>query len=124
MQVGSVFLFPAFGLQALRGGGPRRLRVATLIALAVIAAFAVAASAPWSGNRVSTAYGYADSVPRALLLFGFTLGLPVVGASGAVRLAGGRIRAILWPYAIGVIAAGFGWVAGVVLATWMLPLVA
>jgi hypothetical protein len=122
MQVGSVFAFPAVGLRALRTGGPRRLRAATAAALAVVAVFALLAAWTPMGNRVSTAYGYADTAPRALLLYGLTLGLPVLGASGAIRLLGGRFGAMLWPYAVAVIAAGFGWVAGVVLATWMLPL--
>jgi hypothetical protein len=122
LQVGSVFAFPALGLRALRAGGPRRLRAVTAAALGLVAVFALAAAWTPFGNRVSTAYGYADTATRALLLYGLTLGLPVLGASGTIRVLGGRFVAMLWPYAFAVIAAGFGWVAGVVLATWMLPL--
>ena len=123
LQAGSVFAFPALGLMALRAGGPIRLRLATVIALGVVVVFALAAASAPFGNRLVSAYGYADTAPRAVLLYGLTLGLPVLGGSGTVRLLGGRFAALLWPYAAAVIAAGFGWVAGVVLATWFLPLV-
>lgn len=122
LQAGSVFAFPALGLKALRSGGPRRLRWLTGAALAVVVLVALAAASAASGNRLVTMYGYADTAPRAVLLYGLTLGLPVLSASGTIRLVGGRFAALLWPYAAAVIAAGFGWVAGVVLATWLLPL--
>jgi hypothetical protein len=110
------------GLKALRSGGPIRLRLATVAALGVVVVFALAASSAQFGNRLVSTYGYADTVPRALLFYGLTMGLPVLSASGTVRLLGGRFAALLFPFAAAVIAAGFGWVAGVVLATWLLPL--
>jgi hypothetical protein len=122
VQVGTVFAFPALALRALRSGGPRRLRVATIAALGAIGIFAMAAASAPFGNRLSTPYGYADTASRALIIYGLTLGLPVLGSSGTIRVLGGRFTALLWPYTAAVIAAGFGWVAGVVLATWMLPL--
>jgi hypothetical protein len=124
LQAGSVFAFPALGLKALRAGGPARLRLATMIALGVVVVFALAAASSPFGNQLVSGYGSADTVPRAVLLYGLTLGLPVLGGAGTIRLLGGRFAALLWPYAAAVIAAGFGWVAGVVLATWLLPLVA
>jgi hypothetical protein len=116
-----VFVFPAFGLMGLRSGGPKRLRVVTVVALGLVLVFALIVSAG-GAHRPASAYGDADTIPRAVLLYGLTLGLPVLSAAGAVRVLGGRVGAFLWSYAGSVIAAGFGWVAGVVLATWLLPL--
>ena len=122
MQAGSVFAFPAVGLKALRAGGPSRLRLATIIALGLVGVFAVAAATKPFGARLLSSFGYADTGPGALLLYGLTLGLPVLSGSGVIRVLGGRFTALFWPYAAAVIAAGFGWVAGVVLSTWLLAL--
>jgi hypothetical protein len=122
LQAGSVFVFPAIGLRALRLGGPVRLRVATVIAIGVIAVFAIVVAVQPPDIRPMWSLGRAETLLQALLLYGLTMGLPVLSGAGVVRLLGGRFASLFWPFAAAVIASGFGWVAGVILATWMVAL--
>jgi hypothetical protein len=111
-----VVLFPALALRAKRTGGSVSLWRLTGISVGLILLLAaVAASAP-ATNAVGPTYGYGYTAPRVLLLFGLTLGLPLISAGFAVHMFSVCLRSQLGVYAIGVICAEWACVVGVLAA--------
>lgn len=114
-----VVLFPALALRAMRVGGPASLWRAVGLGLGTILSLAMVLATPWAGNALTSTYGYAYIAPRTLLLFGLTLGLPLVSAGFAMHICA-RIRLQSGAYAVGVISAALAWIVGVLIAMRML----
>lgn len=114
----SVALFPALAVRARRSGRATLWRT-TGLGVGVIVALGLVLAAPWAGNALAPTYGFADTAPRTLLLFGLTVGLPLISAAAAADVCAGmpvRLRA----YAVGVVCAALAWVVGVLLAIRLL----
>ena len=121
LTAGVLFGFPALAIWARRRGGSR-LGFATGAAVAVVVAFSVLAASQQFGNRISMSANAGSTVTGVVLLFGFTFGIPVVAASLAVNVLS-RDRLPFWAvYAATVGAAAFGWMLGVIGATWIFPM--
>ena len=116
LRLGCLLLFPALAVWAWRAGGGRRLWAVTAAALGVVLLFAALAASAAGGNALVETHGYSYTLPGSLLLHGLTLGLPMVAASLAVRGAGGRVTSRVALYALGLLVALVGWVAGIVAA--------
>lgn len=116
LRLGCLLLFPALAVWAWRAGGGRRLWAVTAAALGVVLLFAAFAASAAGGNALVETHGYSYTLPGSLLLHGLTLGLPMVAASLAVRGAGGRVTSRVALYALGLLVALLGWVAGIVAA--------
>ena len=116
LRLGCLLLFPALAVWAWRAGGGRRLWAVTAAALGVVLLFAALAASAAGGNALVETHGYSYTLPGSLLLHGLTLGLPMVAASLAVRAAGGRVTSRVALYALGLLVALLGWVAGIVAA--------
>jgi len=116
LRLGCLLLFPALAVWAWRAGGGRRLWGLTAAALGVVLLFAAFAASAAGGNALVETHGYSYTLPGSLLLHGLTLGLPMVAASLAVRGAGGRVTSWVALYALGLLVALLGWVAGIVAA--------
>lgn len=124
LQAASILLFPALALWAWRSGGPGGLWRATGLGVGLILLFAaITASAP-AGNALAPTYGYGYTAPRALLLYGLTLGLPLVSVGLTVHAFAGRHRSGPGLYAVGVISATLAWVIGVMTAYRILSAIA
>ncbi|HKV43275.1 MAG TPA: hypothetical protein VJT32_01155 [bacterium] len=124
LQVASIALFPAFALWAARTGGPIRLWRTTGLSIGLMLVFAATAASAAAGNALAPTYGYGYTAPRALLLYGLTLGLPMVSAGLVVHALAGRARSRRGLYAVGVICAALTWAVGVVAATWLFAAIA
>ena len=109
-----LLLFPALAVWAWRAGGVRRLWALAGAAVGVVLLFAAFAASAAGGNALVATHGYGYTAPGSLLLHGLTLGLPMVAASLAVQGAARRIGSRAGLYALGLLAALLGWVAGVV----------
>ncbi|MBI2114897.1 MAG: hypothetical protein HYT85_07440 [candidate division NC10 bacterium] len=120
LQAGIILIFPAVALRAWRNGGTRRLASATIGALVLISAFALAAAGEWSGNRLTATYGYGYIAGHALLLFGLTLGLPVLAAAAVIRAWKPTRGTFLRPYSIAVLAAVGVWAGASVLGYYVM----
>jgi hypothetical protein len=120
LQAFSILLFPVVVLRARHAGGPRRLWWATGLGMSVILLFAAAVASPSAGNALAPTYGYGHIASRALLVYGLTLGLPVISSGFVVHAFGNRIRSQRWLYALSVVCAVLAWVVGVVAATVIL----
>jgi len=116
LRLGCLLVFPALAVWAWRAGGGRRLWALTAAALAAVLLFAAFAASAAGGNALVETHGYSYTLPGSLLLHGLTLGLPMVAASLAVRGAGGRVTSRVALYALGLLVALVGWVAGIVAA--------
>jgi len=116
LRLGCLLLFPALAAWAWRAGRGRRLWAVTAAALGVVLLFAALAASAAGGNALVETHGYSYTLPGSLLLHGLTLGLPMVAASLAVRGAGGRVTSRVALYALGLLVALLGWVAGIVAA--------
>lgn len=114
-----VVLFPALALRAMRTGGPASLWRTTGLSVGLILFLALVLATPWAGNALAPRYGYGYTAPRSLLLFGLTLGLPLISAGCATHVFA-RIRVKSGVYAAGVIAAMLAWVVGVWVAVRIL----
>ena len=110
-----VALFPALALRAMRIGGTASLWRTTGLGVGLILLLALILATPWAGNALAPSYGYGDTAPRALLLFGLTFGLPLIAAACATHVFGG-IRVRWGVYAAGVFCAIVAWAVGVWLA--------
>jgi hypothetical protein len=110
-----VALFPALALKAMRIGGTASLWRTTGLGVGLILLLAIIMATPWAGNALAPSYGYGYTAPRALLLFGFTLGLPLIAAACATHVFAG-IRVRVGASAAGVFCAMLAWVVGVWLA--------
>jgi len=119
VSVLGVVLFPALALRAMRTGGPASLWRTTGLGVGVILLLALALAAPWAGNALAPTYGYGYTAPRTLLLFGLTLGLPLISAAFATHVFA-RTRVRLGVYAAGVICAVLAWIVGVLVAARIL----
>ena len=117
LRVGCLLVFPALAVWAWRTGGGRRLWALTAAALGAVLLFAAFAASATGGNALVETHGYSYTLPGSLVLHGLTLGLPMVAASLAVRGAGGRVTSRVALYALGLLVALLGWVAGIVAAT-------
>ena len=117
LRVGCLLVFPALAVWAWRAGGGRRLWALTAAALGAVLLFAAFAASATGGNALVETHGYSYTLPGSLVLHGLTLGLPMVVASLAVRGAGGRVTSRVALYALGLLVALLGWVAGIVAAT-------
>jgi hypothetical protein len=117
LRVGCLLVFPALAVWAWRAGGGRRLWALTATALGAVLLFAAFAASATGGNALVETHGYSYTLPGSLVLHGLTLGLPMVAASLAVRGAGGRVTSRVALYALGLLVALLGWVAGIVAAT-------
>ena len=109
-----LLLFPALAVWAWRAGGARRLWALAGAGLGLVLLFAAFAASAAGGNALVATHGYGYTAPGSLLLHGLTLGLPMVAASLAVQGAARRIGSRAGLYALGLLAALLGWVAGVV----------
>jgi hypothetical protein len=116
LRLGCLLVFPALAVWAWRAGGGRRLWALTAAALGVVLLFAAFAASAAGGNALVETHGYSYTLPGSLLLHGLTLGLPMVAASLAVRGAGGRVTSRVALYALGLLVALLGWVAGILAA--------
>ena len=114
LRVVCLLLFPAVAVWAWRAGGARRLWTLAGVAVGLILLFAAFAASAAGGNALVATHGYGYTAPGSLLLHGLTLGLPMVAASLAVQGAARRIGSRAGLYALGLLAALLGWVAGVV----------
>ncbi len=124
LQAASILLFPALALRAWRSGGSGGLWRATGLGIGLILLFAaISASAP-AGNALAPNYGYRYTAPRALLLYGFTLGLPLVSVDLTIHALAGRLRSGPGLYAVSVISATVAWVVGVLTASRILSAIA
>jgi hypothetical protein len=117
LRVGCLLVFPALAVWAWRAGGGRRLWALTAAALGAVLLFAAFAASATGGNALVETHGYSYKLPGRLGRHGLTLGLPMVAASLAVRGAGGRVTSRVALYALGLLVALLGWVAGIVAAT-------
>ena len=117
LRLGCLLVFPALAVWAWRAGGGRRLWALTAAALGAVLLFAAFAASATGGNALVETHGYSYTLPGSLVLHGLTLGLPMVAASLAVRGAGGRVTSRVALYALGLLVALLGWVAGIVAAT-------
>jgi len=117
LRVGCLLVFPALAVWAWRASGGRRLWALTAAALGAVLLFAALAASATGGNALVETHGYSYTLPGSLVLHGLTLGLPMVAASLAVRGAGGRVTSRVALYALGLLVALLGWVAGIVAAT-------
>ena len=117
LRVGCLLVFPALAVWAWRAGGGRRLWALTAAVLGAVLLFAAFAASATGGNALVETHGYSYTLPGSLVLHGLTLGLPMVAASLAVRGAGGRVTSRVALYALGLLVALLGWVAGIVAAT-------
>ncbi len=115
LSVLGVVLFPALVLRAMRTGGPAALWRTTGLGVGLILLLALVFAAPWAGNVLAPTYDYAYTAPRTLLLFGLTLGLPLISAGVATHVFA-RIRFQWGVYAAGVICAVLAWIVGVLVA--------
>jgi hypothetical protein len=115
VSVLGVVLFPALTLRAMRTGGPASLWRTTGLGVGLILLLALVLAAPWAGNALAPTYGYEYTAPRTLVLFGLTLGLPLISAAFATHVFA-RIRVKLGVYAAGVICAVLAWIVGVLVA--------
>jgi len=116
LRVVCLLLFPALAVCAWRAGGARRLWALAGAALGFVLLFAAFAASAAGGNALVATHGYGYTAVGSLLLHGLTLGLPMVAASLAVRGAGGRVTSRVALYALGLLVALLGWVAGVLAA--------
>jgi hypothetical protein len=115
MQAASILVFPALALRSWRSGGTTALWRATGLGVGLVLFLAaVLASAP-AGNALAPTYGYGYTAPRALILFGLTLGLPLVTVSLTVHAWARRPHGFA-PYAVGVVSAVLAWIVGVLIA--------
>jgi hypothetical protein len=117
LQVASIFLFPLLALRARDTGGPGWLWRATGLGTGAILLFAAVVASPAAGNALAATYGYGHIASRAMLLYGLTLGLPVISASFVVHTLGARRRSQPGLYVLSVVCAVSAWVVGVVAAT-------
>jgi hypothetical protein len=117
LRLGCLLVFPALAVWAWRAGGGRRLWALTAAALGAVLLFAAFAASATGGNALVETHGYSYTLPGSLVLHGLTLGLPMVVASLAVRGAGRRVTSRVALYALGLLVALLGWVAGIVAAT-------
>jgi len=123
LQAANILFFPALALWAWRSGGPRGLWRATGFGVGLILLFAVITASAPAGNALAPAYGYGYTAPRALLLFGLTLGLPLVSVGLTVHAFAGRVRSGPGLYAVCVITATLAWAVGVLIAVRILSAV-
>ena len=124
LQGASILLFPALALRAWRSGGPGELWRATGLAVGLSLLFAAISASASAGNVLAPTYGYGYTAPRALLLYGFTLGLPLVSVGLVIHALAGRHRHGPGLYAVGVISATLAWVVGVLIASRILSAIA
>lgn len=66
---------------------------------------------PWAGNAIAPTYGYACTAPRALLLFGLTVGFPLISADLAIHIFA-HMRLQLLVHVIDVVSALLAWIVG------------
>src|SRR2546429_8333909 len=92
LQGASILLFPALALRAWRSGGPGGLWRATGLGVGLILLFATISAGAPAGNVLALTYGYGYTAPRALLLYGLTLGLPLVSVGLVIHALAGRPR--------------------------------
>ena len=116
----SIFLFPALALWAWRAGGAARLWRVTGLGLGLILLFAAFAASATGGNVLAPVEGYRYTSPRTLVLYGLTLGLPVVSTTLAIQVLAGSWSTRLGPYAVGVLCAAVPWIVGVLAALQVL----
>jgi hypothetical protein len=122
LTVGVLFGFPALALWARRNGGRVRLIVVTGAAFAVVTAFSVFAASMQFGNRIAASAGAKHTAAGTVLLYVCSLGLPLAAAAFAAS-ALSHDRLPFWAvYAATIGAASFGWMLGVVGASWLLPM--
>lgn len=104
---GSVFIFPAVAV-FLRHR-PDLFWLTTAIWLSFIALFAVVAGNGFVVNDADrhlwNEYGFGHTIPRSLLLYGLSLGLPSVAATLAIQALAGRLSSRLGLYVISVLSA-------------------
>jgi hypothetical protein len=117
LQAATILLFPAVALMARHAGGPGRIWRAAGLAMSVILLFAAVVASPSGGNALASTYGYGYTASRAMLLYGLTLGLPVISSSCIVHVFGDRLRSRPGLYVLGVVCAVLAWAVGVVAAT-------
>jgi hypothetical protein len=118
LQIGTLLIFPALAIWASRRGAAR-LRLATAISLSLIIFFALVTASARFGNRLAPTYGYGYTAARVVVLFGLTLGLPVLATALTVHL---RQAAPGWvAYATGVGVAALTWMGAAIGLSWLLP---
>lgn len=113
LQVAIIVLFPVLAIRTRRGEGSGLLWRVTAMGVGLILLLAAVAASPSAGNAIAPTYGYGYTAPRVMLLFGLTLGLPLVSVAVAVHVLADSIRSQLGLYAIAVICAGLAWFVGV-----------
>lgn len=120
LTIGILLGFPALALSALRKGGRRRLTMLTLAAFGVVTAYSLMAASSRFGNALASSAGYAHTAAMALLLFGLSLGVPLV-TTALATLVFAREKLPFWTvYAATVGASAFGWIAGTLCAIVLL----
>jgi hypothetical protein len=124
IQAAGILVFPALALWSWRSGESSALWRATRLGLGLVLLLAaILASAP-AGNALAPTYGYGDATPRALILYGLALGLPLITVGLAVHACARRHRLGLGLHAVGVISAVLAWVVGVIIASRILSAIA
>ena len=117
LQAASILLFPVLALRAKDAGGSGQLWRATGLGMGVIVLFAAVVATPAAGNVLAPTYGYVYIASRAMLLYGLTLGLPLISTSFVVHTFGARRRSQPGLYVLSVVCAVLAWAVGVVAAT-------
>jgi len=120
LRVGAILLFPAQALWAWRRGGAGRLWYVTGVGVGLSLLFAAFAASAAGGNVLAPVHGYRYIASGTLVLYGLTVGVPVVSAALVIRALGARWSARLGLYVVGVLGAALGWVAGVLAAAHVL----
>jgi len=116
MRIAVILVFPVVAVWTWRAGGAARLWRAVGLAVAFILLLGAFVASAIGGNALTPTYGYAQIAPRVLLLHALTIALPVVVGALAVHLLAARWGSRFALYAVGVLAAALGWLAGVLAA--------
>ena len=121
LLMASLLVFPAVAIVLWRKHQAKGLLTAVAAAILIIGVVAAALASELLGNRLSGTAGFAYVASRTVIVYEFTLGLPILVSAIVIRLLN-PVRQFILPYAIAVLVTVIANVVAAIGAAYLMPL--